>query len=132
VASDLSRYLSCDMFVIQVSLYDWGKISEEKITNELSRKIISGKNIMLGHLHLKSGCVIASHSHDSEQMTYVLRGSMTFHFSDRDIVVKEGQVLHIPSRVEHGAKALEDTLEVDIFSPIRLDWLTGKDDYLRK
>jgi len=46
--------------------------------------------------------------------------------------VRKGEVLHIPSNVPHRAVALEDTLDLDIFSPIRIDWLTGKDDYLRK
>jgi quercetin dioxygenase-like cupin family protein len=46
--------------------------------------------------------------------------------------VRKGDVLHIPSNVPHRAVALEDTLDLDIFSPIRLDWLTGQDDYLRR
>jgi hypothetical protein len=46
-------------------------------------------------------------------------------------VVGEGQVLPIPSNVPHAATAIEDTEEVDIFSPIRRDWLEGRDSYLR-
>ena len=47
-------------------------------------------------------------------------------------MVRAGEVLHIPSQVPHSAVALEDTLDLDIFSPIRTDWLKGQDDYLRR
>ena len=48
------------------------------------------------------------------------------------IDVMAGDVLHIPSFVLHKAEALDDTLDVDIFSPPRQDWLDKTDDYLRK
>jgi len=48
-----------------------------------------------------------------------------------EITLREGEVLHIPSRIPHQAEALEDTFELDIFSPIRQDWLDHADDYLR-
>jgi quercetin dioxygenase-like cupin family protein len=48
------------------------------------------------------------------------------------IDVMAGEVLHIPSLVQHKAEALEDTLDVDIFSPPRQDWLDKTDDYLRQ
>jgi len=51
---------------------------------------------------------------------------------DKEITLGEGEVLHISSGVEHSAVVLEDTLDLDVFSPIREDWLTGKDNYLRK
>ena len=46
-----------------------------------------------------------------------------------EITVREGEVLHIPSWVPHQAEALEDTFEIDLFSPIRHDWLDGSDKY---
>ncbi|MDQ3310196.1 MAG: cupin domain-containing protein, partial [Gemmatimonadota bacterium] len=48
------------------------------------------------------------------------------------IIVRAGEVLHIPSGVPHKAEALEDTLDVDIFSPPRQDWLDQTDSYLRR
>jgi len=54
-----------------------------------------------------------------------------FEIEGRQVVVSTGQVLRIPSNVPHSAIALEDTLDLDIFSPIRMDWLTGQDQYLR-
>ncbi len=104
----------------------------EKVTDKLSRKLISGKKVMLAQVFLKKGCVVVSHSHESEQMTYILSGSLKLRLPDREVTLNEGDVLHIPSTVEHSAVALEDTVDLDVFSPIREDWLTGKDDYLRK
>ncbi len=48
------------------------------------------------------------------------------------VKISKGEVLVIPSNVEHSAIALEDTIDMDIFSPIREDWLTGEDSYLRE
>lgn len=118
--------------MITMSLYSWSKISTEKLTEKLGRKLISGKKIMLAQVFLKKGCVVAAHSHESEQMTYILSGSMKLRLPDKEVTLNEDDVLHIPSGVEHSAVALEDTLDLDVFSPIRKDWLKGTDDYLRK
>ena len=64
-------------------------------------------------------------------MTYVLKGALKFTINDREILLKAGEVMHIPSNVVHGAVAIEDTLDVDVFSPPRQDWLDKTDAYLR-
>lgn len=115
-----------------MSLYDWSEIPEERLTAKLSRKMISGKRLMLAQVFLKKGCVVASHSHESEQITYILKGLLEFTLPNKKVRVGKGQVLAIPSNMEHSAVALEDTLDLDVFSPIREDWLTGQDHYLRK
>ncbi len=115
-----------------MSFYSWKDVPMEKVTENLSRKLITGKKVMLAQVFLKKGCVVPAHSHESEQMTYVLNGSMILRLPDREATLNEGDVLHIPSGVEHSALALEDTLDLDIFSPIREDWLNGTDRYLRK
>ena len=72
------------------------------------------------------------HSHESEQMTYVLQGALKFLINGEEITVREGEVLHIPSWVEHQAEALDDTFELDLFSPIRQDWLDHTDTYFQR
>jgi len=118
--------------MIRMSLYDWSEIPEERLTAKISRKLIYGKRVMIGHVFLKGGCVVASHRHESEQLTYILEGLLEFTLPNGKVRVGKGQVLVIPSNMEHSAVALEDTLDMDIFSPIREDWLTGEDHYLRK
>ena len=111
-----------------VRLHRWDEIALEKVTEMLSRKIVSGEREMLVQIYVKRGCLVPMHSHDSEQMIYVLQGALRFLIDGEEITVREGEVLHIPSGVEHQAEALEDTFELDFFSPIRQDWLTPADD----
>ena len=87
---------------------------------------------MVAQVFLKKDAVVPLHHHESEQITYILKGALKFELQGREVVVHEGEVLHIPSNVPHRAIALEDTLDLDVFSPIRIDWLTNDDDYLRR
>lgn len=115
-----------------MSLFSWDGIPEEAVTDKLSRKLVTGKNVMLARIFLKKGCNVASHKHESEQITFILEGLLEFTLPKEKIKVGKGQVLVIPPNMEHGAVALENTIDFDIFSPIRRDWLTGQDHYLRK
>ena len=120
------------MSTATVRLHRWDEIALEKVTEMLSRKMVTGEREMLAQVYLKRGCLVPMHTHEAEQMTYVLQGALKFLVAGEDITVREGEVLHIPSRVPHQAEALEDTFELDIFSPIRQDWLDHTDDYLRQ
>jgi quercetin dioxygenase-like cupin family protein len=115
-----------------VRLHRWDEIALEKVTEMVSRKIVTGEREMLAQIYLKRGALVPVHSHESEQMTYVLSGALKFLIDGEEITVREGEVLHVPSWVPHQAEALEDTFELDLFSPIRTDWLDGTDDYFRK
>ncbi len=111
----------------RISLHRWDEIALEKVTEMISRKIVSGEREMLTQIYLKRGALVPIHAHDSEQMTYILQGSLRFLVDGEEIIVREGEVLHIPSRLPHQAEALEDTLELDVFSPVRTEWLDAAD-----
>src|SRR3954447_8739158 len=113
-------------------LHRWDEIALEKVTEMLSRKIVVGAREMLVQIYVKRGCLVPMHAHESEQMTYVLQGALKFQIGGEEITVREGEVLRIPSGVEHQAEALEDTFELDVFSPIRQDWLDHTDDYFHR
>jgi len=115
-----------------VGFYRWKDIPEERLTDLLSRKLVVGKNEMLALVTLRKGAFVEAHKHESEQITFILKGALKFWVDGREIVVREGELLHLPSNMQHSATALEDTLDLDIFSPIRKDWLDGSDSYLRK
>jgi quercetin dioxygenase-like cupin family protein len=106
-----------------VRLHRWDEIALEKVTEMVSRKIVTGDREMIAQNYLKRGFLVPMHSHESEQMTYVLQGSLKFFIAGEEIIVREGEVLHIPSWVDHQAEALDDTFSLDVFSPIRRDWL---------
>ena len=115
-----------------VRLHRWDEIALEKVTEMISRKIVAGERAMLSQIYLKRGALVPIHSHESEQMTYILSGALKFLVGGEEITVREGEVLHIPAWLPHQAEALEDTFELDFFSPIRQDWLDGIDDYVQE
>ena len=111
------------------------RIVEIGAVEMLDRRLISGDRVMLAHVYLKKGCVVPRHQHDNEQITYILEGALHFWIGEderKEITIRAGEVLHIPSNVWHKAEALDDTLDVDVFSPPRQDWLNKTDSYLRK
>ena len=110
-----------------IRLHRWDEIALDKVTEMLSRKIVSGEREMLVQVYVKRGCLVPLHAHESEQMTYVLQGALKFLVAGEEITVREGEVIHIPSGVQHQAEALEDTFELDVFSPIRQAWLAAAD-----
>ena len=118
-----------------VTFYRWDDMPKEKVSETLDRRLITGDRIMLSHVYLKKGSIVPRHSHENEQITYILEGGLRFWIGPDEsqvIDVMAGEVLHIPSMVQHKAEALEDTLDVDVFSPPRQDWLNKTDDYLRR
>ncbi|HEY3104104.1 MAG TPA: cupin domain-containing protein [Pyrinomonadaceae bacterium] len=117
-----------------VTHYRWHDMTTELVSDSLARRLITGDRMMLAHVYLKRGCIVPRHSHENEQITYILEGGLRFWIGadeSQTLDVMAGEVLHIPSNVPHKAEALEDTLDVDIFSPPRQDWLDKTDDYLR-
>ena len=111
--------------------YSWEEMPKEVLSPSIARKIISGEKAMVAQVFLAKGAIVPEHFHESEQITYILEGALQFELEGRTVVVGKGQVLRIPSNVPHKAVALEDTLDLDIFSPIREDWLKKDDAYLR-
>ncbi len=115
--------------------YRWADMPKEQVSERLSRRLITGDRVMLAHVYLKKGCVVPKHAHENEQFTYILEGALRFLVGDdgsEEVVVRAGEVLHLPSNVPHAAQALEDTLDVDVFSPPRQDWLNKTAAYLRQ
>ena len=119
----------------EVTFYRWDSMKKERVSDMLERRLITGDRMMLAHVYLKKGCIVPKHSHENEQLTYILEGALKFKIGDdgaEEITVRAGEVLLIPSNIPHQAEALEETLDVDVFSPPRQDWLDKKDDYLRR
>jgi quercetin dioxygenase-like cupin family protein len=122
------------MFATACRHFRWKDLPLEPVTDMLSRKLITGDRMMLAHIYLKKGSIVPKHQHENEQLTYVLEGVLRFRMGENledTVDVHAGEVLHIPSNIPHRAEALEDTLDVDVFSPPRADWLDGTDAYLR-
>jgi quercetin dioxygenase-like cupin family protein len=108
------------------------KIPTERLNPLLDRQFVFGEKGMLARLVLRAGCVVPLHSHENEQITYILEGALKFCLEGKDIIVRAGEILIIPANVPHSAEALEDTVDLDLFCPPRADWINGSDAYLRK
>ena len=118
-----------------VRLFRWDDLPLEPVTDVIDRKLVTGDRMMMAHVYIKKDAVVPKHSHDNEQLTYILEGALHFWIGEdgsEELTVSAGEVLHIPSNVPHKAQALVDTLDVDVFSPPRQDWLDGTDSYFHE
>ena len=109
----------------------WEKIETEKLSGTITRQMLSGKHTTVARIFLARGAYVPRHAHESEQFSLILDGALKFIFDDHEVVVHAGELIFIPSHVPHAAEALADTVDLDIFSPRREDWIRKDDAYLR-
>lgn len=121
--------------VPNIALHRWSDLRAEPLKEGLTRRLVTGERMMIAHVYLKKGVDVPRHSHENEQLTYILEGALQFWFGandEQELLVRAGEVIVIPSQLPHRALAVEDTLDVDVFCPPRQDWLSGTDAYLRR
>ena len=111
---------------------DWSCIPMELLSPLINRQFISTENVTVARFFLRKGASVPEHSHPNEQIAFVLSGKMRFVMQDKDITLAPGETLCIPPNVPHRAEALEDTIDLDVFTPPRADWIAKDDAYLRK
>lgn len=125
------------MDLSSVRLEKWDDIPVETVKDGLTRQLFTGERMMVAQLSIARGAIVPWHSHENEQLSWVVSGAVRFLLGEEgsenvmDVVVSAGEILFIPSNVPHWVEALEDTAGVDIFSPPRQDWLDGSDSYFR-
>jgi len=115
-----------------MAILPWESVKKEIMNEKLTRRVVHGEKITVAQLDLSKDCSVPEHHHENEQICVVLQGALKFNLDGQDVVKRGGEVLVIPSNVPHNVVALEDSIVIDIFSPIRQDWLSGNDNYLRK
>ena len=109
---------------IEALVTDWDSIPVERISEGIDRQMIVGQNIMICRLRFDPFVVTPAHRHPHEQVTFVMRGKVKFTLGTEERSVSAGDVLHFPSDHWHGATMLdEEVILIDIFSPIREDFL---------
>ena len=109
----------------------WEKIEVEKLSNTITRQMLSSEHATVARIFLARGAYVPRHAHPSEQFSLILSGALKFILDDAEVVVRAGEIVFIPSNVPHAAEALEDTVDLDIFCPRREDWIRKDDAYLR-
>ena len=110
----------------------WVDVPSEQINETVARRFINGDSVTIGRFEVKKGGVVPAHSHVNEQVSIVLEGLIRFRIDGVDTIVKAGEVMQIPGNAVHEVEALEDTLVVDVFSPIRQDWIDKTDSYFKR
>lgn len=118
-ANNISKHYSA-----QPNLYDFDNAVKEQLSDKITRQYVMGAQSMLVKWTLKKGALISLHFHPNEQTTWITRGSVKVTSQGKDYIVKAGGVLIIPAYVPHEFTALEDTIDIDSFTPVRADWLT--------
>jgi len=104
---------------------DWSSIPVEQLEPGVERQMIVGQNLMICRLRFGPKVVTPAHDHPHEQMTIVECGRVLFTIGDKQRLAQDGDVLHFPPGTWHGATMLdEEVVLVDIFSPIREDFLS--------
>ncbi len=107
-------------------------LESEQVTPQITRRLLWGQRLMAAYLEFQRGAVVPIHQHEHEQLTHCISGLMRFTLPDGELLLRAGEVLLIPGNVPHGAEFLEDTVEMDFFSPPRQDWIDKTDAYLRR
>ena len=103
---------------------DWTKIPVEQVAKGIRRQMVVGENVMVCRFTFDPFVVTDVHTHPHEQMTLVVQGKVRFTIDGLTVIAAPGDVLHFPPHTRHGATMLdEEVVLVDIFSPIREDFL---------
>src|SRR5690242_623923 len=115
-----------------MKIYDWRRMEPEQVNARIARRVLHGSNVTIARFELQRYAVVPEHSHVNEQVTTIEKGALKFRMGGKEFVLNAGESLLIPSNEPHAVEALEDTIAVDVFAPVREDWIRGDDAYLRK
>lgn len=116
----------------EVNHFAFDTIRWEKMADKVYRKYKYGSSMMVAYLKLEKGAIVPLHKHPNEQITHILSGKVAVSIGDKTYNVGKGDVLIIPANVPHRFVALEETLDMDIFSPIRMDWINNNANYFKQ
>ena len=110
----------------------WADVPNEQINDTVARRFITGDSVTIGRFELKTGGVVPSHAHVNEQISMVMSGVILFRVGGHETVVKAGEIIQIPANVPHEIEVIEDAVAIDVFSPIRQDWIDKTDTYFKR
>ena len=114
-----------------MKLHSWDEVELEALSDTATRRVIHSERMTTARIAISKGGVVPRHSHENEQISHVLEGALLFQFDDREVTARAGDLVEIPSHESHRVVALEDSVAMDVFQPVRQDWIQGDDSYLR-
>ena len=99
-------------------------MSKVLVTKGVERETLSvGKNLMIVAFTFKKGAEVPWHTHPHEQSSYIVQGKLKLFIEDKEIILSKNMSAVVPSNAKHKAVALEDTIDINSFTPIREDYL---------
>ena len=106
---------------------NWADIPVEHPAEGIERQMVVGENVMIVRFRFVPFLVTPEHTHPHEQMSLIISGRVRFFIEGKERIVSAGDVLHFPPNCRHGATMLdEEVVLIDIFSPIREDFLKSE------
>jgi quercetin dioxygenase-like cupin family protein len=117
-----------------VEVLKWDEVPMEQVADGMTRQIITGERMTIARIYFEDGFTVPLHSHENEQVTQVIEGTMRFWFDEaktQTLDLHAGEVMVIPPNAPHAAMMIGRVDETDMWSPRREDWLQKTDDYLR-
>jgi quercetin dioxygenase-like cupin family protein len=118
--------------ITQPNHYRWSDLPAEEMTSAITRRYLTGDRVTVARFELKRDGVVPRHSHENEQVTCVVSGTLRIVFDGREVVVGPGEVLQIPGGVPHEVTVIDDAVVLDVFCPVRQDWIDGTDTYFKR
>ena len=115
-----------------MSVLHWSDVPVEQLNPLVGRQMAHTEAMTVARIILAQGALVPRHAHPNEQITNVLSGRLRFVLGDEEQIVGAGATVLIPGNVPHEVEALEDSVALDVFSPVRDDWVRGDDAYLRR
>ena len=115
-----------------MKIHKWGSIPAEQLSASVTRQAIHAANITAARFHLLQGVIVPEHRHPSEQISFLQQGKLRFTLDGEVCLLEAGEMLEIPPNVPHSVEVIEESVVVDVFAPVREDWIRGDDAYLRK
>lgn len=110
----------------------WSALPVEQLNALIGRQMLHTETMTVARIILAKGALVPRHQHPNEQITNVLEGRLRFVLGDEERIVGTGAAVLIPADLPHEVEALEDSIALDVFSPVREDWVRGDDAYLRR
>lgn len=111
--------------------YDFENMPIEELSDTISRQYIYSGQSMLVKWIFKKGAVVPLHHHVNEQITWITQGAVRVYSQGNEFIVKAGELIIFHPHVPHEFLALEDTIDIDFFTPVREDWINQSASYLQ-
>ena len=104
----------------------------EEVTPLMHRQYLHAAQATFSRWIMKAGAVVPVHHHVNEQITWITQGACEVYSQGKKYVMHAGDIMIIPPNVPHEFHFTEDTIDIDVFSPPRQDWMDGTTAYYPK